>query len=113
MSLKDFAQKLSTQVEIMEDREKGDVNKVTDVEVTITDFDFLTGQDGDYAVFILSEEPSKFFFGGKVITNHLQEIQKEGYKEAVQAEGLPVKFVKEKSKNGFTYTNAVLYPSEQ
>lgn len=36
--------------------------------VTVTEFDLLSGQQGEYAVCTFAEDSSKFFFGGAILT---------------------------------------------
>lgn len=36
--------------------------------VTITGFDMLNGEKGDYAVCVYAEDPDKFFFAGAILT---------------------------------------------
>jgi hypothetical protein len=109
-SLKERASQLSATLPIMEGREKGEMDSILNTVVTITDYDFLQGDDSPFAVFTIEQIPYMFFFGGGVITDHIQTLDKEGYKAEIQKEGLPVRFEKKKSKNGRMYVNAILFP---
>lgn len=109
-SLKERASQLTAQLELMEGRTKGETDQLLNINVTVTDFGFLSGDNGDYVVFTIKEDPSKFFFGGGVLTSHIQELDKEGYKQAIQSEGLPIRLEKKKSKANRLYTNVIFYP---
>ena len=114
-SLKERAQEMSApQLPIMEDREKGNSDDLTGVILTIRDYGFLNGDNGEYAVFIVDEEPKEFFFGGKVLTEALQEFDADGYHQTINDEGLPVVLTKKKTKDGKkNYTAVLFYPEEK
>jgi len=112
-SLKERAAQLSATLEIMEGRDKAEMDNLIGQHVTINDFDFLAGDKGeDFAVFTIAEMPQVFFFGGGVISDHLKTLENDGYKDAIKVEGLPVKFEKKKSKNNRFYVNAILFPED-
>jgi len=113
-SLKQKAQELSApQLPIMEGRDKGDTDDLIGVVVTLRDFGFMSGDNGDYVVFIVDEEPKEFFFGGKVLTDDMQKMESDGYHQMIVDEGLPMVLTKKKSKNKQTYTNVLFYPEEK
>lgn len=109
-SLKERAKEFSVQLPFMEGREKEDVKKLVGMVSTIADYGFLTGDDGDYVVFITKENSKVFYFGGTVLTDQLQQLEAEGYHEAIVAEGLPVLLTEKKSKNNRGYINVEFYP---
>lgn len=109
-SLKDRAKEFSVQLPFMDGREKGDVKELVGQDITITDYGFLSGDDGDYAVFITAQHAKKFFFGGQVLTDQLQQLEAEGYHEEIVAEGLPTRMTEKKSKNNRGYINVEFYP---
>lgn len=110
-SLKERAKEFSVSLPFMEGREKGDMKELHGQISTIVDYGFLTGDKGnDYAVFIVKERSDKFYFGGQVLTDQLQQLEAEGYHEAIIEEGLPVLFGEKKSKNKQTYTTVEFYP---
>ena len=106
------ARAITTQSELMEGREKGDMKTLVDIQpITISDFDFADDGKGEqYAIFTIKEHDATFFFGGGVITDHLKKLDAGGYKSAIQNEGLPVRFEKKMSQNKRFYTNAILFP---
>lgn len=113
-SLKDRAQEFSVQLPFMDGREKGDMKELHGQVSTIADYGFLTGEKGnDYAVFIVAERSDKFYFGGQVLTDQLQQLESEGYHEEIVTDGLPVLFGEKKSKNKMTYTTVEFYPDNK
>lgn len=113
MSLKDKMMKMNSNegIPFMKDRTKGEMKEILDKDVTIKDFDFITGNDGEYVVFIVDEIKDSFFFGGQVLTQNLKEITEEE-KQEVKTSGLPVKFYEAKSKNKRNYIGCIFYPAE-
>jgi len=111
-SLKDMAKSLQVVVEFMDGREKGNLKDLMGQTVTIIDFGMLKDEKTakPYVVFITKEDPKNFYFGGQVLTDDLQELEENGYKEEIQKEGLPTLFGEKKSKNGLTYSTNTFYP---
>ena len=109
-SLKDRAKEFSVQLPFMDGREKADVKELIGTVNTISDYGFLTGDNGDYVVFIVNERSKQFFFGGAVLTDQLQQLEAEGYHEEIVMEGLPMLLTEKKSKNNRTYMNVEFYP---
>lgn len=113
MSLKEKMLKKNNNegIPFMKDRTKGEITELLDKTVNIKDFDFISGKEGDYSVFIIEGVDDSFYFGGSVITEALKDISDEE-KEEVKANGLPVKFYEAKSKNNRKYYGAKFYPDE-
>jgi len=112
-SLKDRAKEFSVQLPFMEGREKGDPKTLLGLISTIADYGFLKGDDSrDYVVFITKEFSDKFFFGGTVLTDQLQQLEAEGYHETIVEEGLPFLMTEKKSKNNRSYVNVEFYPED-
>lgn len=110
-SLKDRAKEFSVQLPFMDGREKGDAKVLLGLISTIADYGFLKGDDNrDYAVFITKEFGDKFFFGGTVLTDQLQQLEAEGYHDEIVEEGLPFLMTEKKSKNNRSYVNVEFYP---
>lgn len=110
MNLKDYAKSLTAQLKLMEGREKGDIEALFGPTTTINDFGFLSGDDGEYVVFTVQEDPKNFYFGGGVLTDHMKKIEADGFGDMVRNEGLPFTLEKKKSKQGRQYANPVFYP---
>ena len=94
-------QELSAGLPFMEGREQGAI--VTGIEFTVKEFGMLKDKeqnDREYACFLLEEDNEHFFFGGSVITETFQTLQRilsdEELKQLLDA-GLRVKFEKKVS----------------
>ena len=116
-SLKERAKEFGVQLPFMEGREKGETKELLGVICTIREYGFLPSEDDngnkrDYAVFIIDEDTKKFYFGGQVITDQLQQLEAEGYHEDINTEGLPMLMTEKKSKNKRTYTSVEFYPED-
>lgn len=109
-SLKDRAKEFTAQLPIMTGRTKGEASELIGQVVTIRDYGFLQGDTGEYGVFILDDYPEEFFFAGSVLTEQLQEMEKDGYHADIVADGLPMALVTRKSKKGRDYTGVIFYP---
>ena len=110
-SLRDRAKEFSVQLPFMEGREKGDAKELVGQVSTIADYGFLRGDKGDdYVVFITRERSKTFYFGGQVLTDQMQQLEAEGYRDAIVEEGLPMLMTEKKSKNGRSYINVEFYP---
>lgn len=111
-SLKDRALEMSApQLQLMVEKTKGETEDLIGVVVTIDDFGFLSGDNGEYVVFTVKEEPKQFFFGGKVLTVAMKDFEKDGYTEDIRTEGIPMVLAKKKSKDGKkTYASVIFYP---
>lgn len=110
-SLRERAREFSVQLPLMEGREKGDTSELLGQVSTINEYGFLPNENGEaYAVFTVKERPTKFYFGGTVLTDRLSRLEAEGYHEAIVEEGLPILMTEKKSKNKRSYTNVEFYP---
>lgn len=112
-SLRERAKEFDARLPFMEGREKGETKELLGTVNTITEYGFLPNENGvAYACFIVKERPGKFYFGGTVITDRLEQLEAEGYHDAVTEEGLPVLMTEKKSKNNRTFTNVVFFPED-
>lgn len=104
-TLKDRAKEMTVRLPFMEGREKGNLDDLRQKPVTIREYGFLKGDSGEYAVFIVEEDPANFYFGGIVLTDALATFEAEGYHQAIVEEGLKIMMTLKKSKNNKPYTN--------
>ena len=111
-SLRDRAKEFSIRLPFMDGREKGDNKDLINVPVTITDYGFLPNDDGElYAVFIVKEREKVFYFGGAVLTERLQTLDADGYRDEIIEDGLPILMTERKSKkSNRTYTAVEFFP---
>lgn len=112
MSLREKAESMNSGkgIEFMEGRTKGETEELLDKTVTIRNFDFINGENGEYAVFIIDEDESAFYFAGSVLTDNLKQLVVK--KEQIIDEGLPTKFTQRKSKAKRNYTAVEFYPED-
>ena len=114
-SLKERAKEFSVLLPFMEGRDKGESSELIGNVSTICDYGFLTDRDKgeQYVVIITKERPTKFYFGGTVLTDRMVQLDTEGYHDAIIEEGLPVLLTEKKAKKGGrTYTNVEFFPEE-
>lgn len=112
MDLKEMAKGMNAGkgIEFMEGRNKGEAEELLDRTVTIRNFDFINGENGEYAVFIIDEDEENFYFAGSVLTDNLRRLVPA--KEQVIEKGLPTKFTQRKSKAKRNYTAVEFYPED-
>lgn len=112
MDLKEMAKGMNAGkgIEFMEGRSKGEAEELLDRTVTIRNFDFINGENGEYAVFIIDEDEENFYFAGSVLTDNLKQLVPA--KEQIIEEGLPTKFTQRKSKAKRNYTAVEFYPED-
>lgn len=112
-SLRERAKEFDVRLPFMEGRDKGETKELLGTVNTIIEYGFLPNEQGEpYACFIVKERPKQFYFGGTVITDRLEQLEAEGYHEAVNNEGLPILMTEKKSKNNRTFTNVVFFPED-
>lgn len=111
MSLKEKALSMNSGkgIEFMEGRTKGEMETLLEKTITIRDYAFISGTEGEYAVFIIDEDPTAFYFGGKVLTDNLKSLNEEDHEE-LKAEGLPAFISQRISKNKRKYISVEFYP---
>lgn len=104
----DFFKALESKVESMENREKGNLQDLTDGAIYhICAFDFLKNDEGEYCVFDILENHSEFFFGNQFITEKLKAVQEGIDKEVISMAdvlGQGVRFERKTSAKNRTYT---------
>lgn len=113
MSLREAAKALQNSLPFMDEREKGDMERIVNMDCTIRDYGFLKDdKDKEYVCFIIDEDPQTFYFGGQVLTDNMKELDNLGYHEEINKDGLPVFFGKRTSKNKREYTTVTFYPED-
>lgn len=115
MSFKSKAISATTISKLMENRTKISndelITKYPD-GVTVTAFDWMTGDDGKYPVCIFLENDNECFFGGTAMTS-ICDAWMEGFETAEDCSaaltgegGVKIKFTKGKTKNNRNFTKA-------
>lgn len=93
---------LSNGLPFMEGREKGSL--VCEVPFTVNNFGFLKDKKTQepYVCFTIKEDDTKFYFGGRVVTDTFKKIEavlSEQELESILIEGLHVMFHEQRSKD--------------
>lgn len=84
-------------------------------EVHVDNYGYIDGEKGEYVVLSLVEFPGHFFFGGTVVTEKFQDIDKmfesATEKELQLKETIPVAFMEKSNKAGKRdYVTCVFFP---
>lgn len=111
-SLKERIKEFGVNLELMEGRTKGDNKELEGKVVTITDYGFLNGSDGEYAAYIVKEIEDSFYFAGTVLTESLKQLDVEGYRDAIKEEGLRIRLVEKRSNKGRKYFSVEFDPED-
>ena len=88
-------------IPFMDNRDKGDMHDILDKPLHIEDFGFIQGDEGEYAVIALKEEPDTFYFCNSVITEMLQQVDKDDMRDELPKQ--VIKFELATSKKGREY----------
>lgn len=89
---------------------KGDVLNNT---LTVDDYGFLEGEEGEYVVIALKEYPQHFIYGSSVVTQAFKTLDEkfnEEQKAFLLEKGLTFKLSEMLSKNKRKYTKIVFFP---
>ena len=89
---------------------KGDVLNNT---LTVDDYGFLEGEEGEYVVIALKEYPQHFIYGSSVVTQAFKTLDEkfnEEQKAFLLNKGLTFKLSEMLSKNKRKYTKIVFFP---
>lgn len=95
---------MSNGLPFMEGKEKAD--NILDEKLTIKEYGFLNGDDGEFISYIVKEYPENFFFGGSVLTErfkHIESVFTDDEISELLEEGIEIKLTQKKSKNKRNY----------
>ncbi|MGL6104815.1 hypothetical protein [Romboutsia sp.] len=101
-------------LEIMKGRDKGDIQEILNDTLTVTNYEFGKGEQGDYVVFIIKDNDTEFFFGSSVVTENflaLDNLLNEEEKIEIFNTGISMSIHQKKSKNNRNYTYNVFFPN--
>lgn len=82
--------------------------------LTVEDYGYLEGDDGEYVVIALKEYPQHFIYGGSVVTDAFKKLEgKVGTDNMVKLieHGLTFKLTELVSKNKRKYTRISFFPN--
>ena len=98
----------------MEGKEKLEVKgNVLDIILTVDDYGFLEGEEGEYVVIALKEYPQHFIYGSSVVTQAfktLEEKLNEEERAFLLEKGLTFKLTEMISKNKRKYIKINFFP---
>lgn len=112
LKLIECAKELNGALPFMEGKEKAEIQENT--IYTISEYGYLTGDDGEYICFLTKEDKDHFYFGSSVLTQKMRDLEFKiaDDMQVLLEHGIEVSFKKQKSKkSGFTYTDATLFPN--
>lgn len=104
----------NTGLEIMNGREKGDVQDLIDDVVVVNNYEFGKGEQGDYVVFTVIDNDTEFFFGSSVVTENflaLDNMLSDEEKQELLKTGLEMSIHQKKSKNNRKYLYNIFFPN--
>lgn len=96
-----FKQFVNNGIPFMNDRSKGDINKLVGEAIHIDDFGFIKGRDGEYAVVSVKEHPTEFYFAGLALTDICRQVNIDNMRDEFAKQ--PIVLSIKKSKNGRNY----------
>ena len=99
----------------MDGREKLEVTgEVLNNILTVDDYGYLDGDDGEYVVISLKEYPKHFIYGGSVVTDAFKKLEEkigaENMAQLIQ-HGLTFRLSELISKNKRKYVRISLFPN--
>lgn len=98
----------------MEGKEKIEVKgNILNTTLTVDDFGFLEGEEGEYVVIALKEYPNNFIYGSSVVTQAFKTLDEKfnvDQKAFLLEKGLTFKLTEMLSKNKRKYTKIVFFP---
>jgi Golgi nucleoside diphosphatase len=80
---------------------------------TVKEYGYLSGDNGEFVVLTNGDS---FAYGGSVVTEAFQKLDKEFSEDEIQMllnDGIPMKISKKKSKNGRKYTTCEFFPAQE
>lgn len=81
--------------------------------LTVDEYGFLEGEEGEYVVIALKEYPEHFIYGSSVVTQAFKQIDNKFKKEEIAKlleMGLTFRLSEQMSKNKRRYTKIVFFP---
>ena len=100
---------------LMEGRENLEVSgEVLNNTLTVDDYGYLEGDDGEYVVIALKEYPKHFIYGGSVVTDAFKKLEGKVGTDGMTAlieHGLTFKLNEMTSKNKRRYIRISFFPN--
>ena len=101
---------------LMDGKEQLNTEKILGQEVTVDDYGYLNGDNGEYVVITLKEYPNFFIYGASVVTQGFKELDSaltDDERIEILQEGLTFMLTEKKSKNGYKYHKMTFFPNDE
>lgn len=101
-------------IDFMVGRKKGEEHPPLKQVLTIENYDFLQGENGEYAVVIFKEDKENFYFMGSVVTEKLKKVDNAllpSEKDEMLSLGIEVVFEQVTSKSKRKYMDVIFFPN--
>ena len=101
---------------LMDGKKQLNVETIMGTEVTVDDYGYLNGDNGEYVVITLKEYPTYFMYGASVVTQSFKELDSalsEDERIEILQEGLTFMLTEKKSKNGYKYHKMTFFPNDE
>lgn len=90
---------------------------VLNAKLTVDEYGYLEGDDGEYVVIVLKEYPDKFIYGSSVVTDAFKKLDTKFTDEEINfliSQGLTMKLTKIQSKKNANriYTGIKFFPED-
>lgn len=79
-----FKQFKNDGVPFMENAQKGNIKDILGEKLHISEFGFINGNDGRFAVIAFDEKPNMFYFGNSYITRMLEKVEEDGKQDELR-----------------------------
>jgi hypothetical protein len=99
----------------MEGREKLENSKVLGEVLTVDEYGFMEGEEGEYVAYTVKEYPKNFLYGSSVVSEGFKKFDdkfNEEQKTAILEHGLTMVLGERKSANKRTYTTLTFFPTK-
>lgn len=83
--------------------------------LTVADYGYLEGEEGEYAVISLQDYPNNFIYGSSVVTQAFKQLDEKlsaDEREYVLGQGLTFRLTEVISKNKRKYTKIAFFPTQ-
>lgn len=112
--IKEVSQITASGLLFMEGKEKLEVKgDILNNVLTVDDYGFLEGEEGEYVVIALREYPNHFIYGSSVVTQAFKTLDEkfnDEQKAFLIEQGLTFKLSEMLSKNKRKYTKIIFFP---
>lgn len=99
---------------LMEGKEKLEIKgDILNLKVTVDEYGYLEGDEGEYVVISLKEYPKHFIYGSSVVTQAFKTLDEKLTNEELTyllEKGLTFKLTEVMSKNKRKYTKITFFP---